>query len=109
MTGLSIETILNFESPGCERLVIDVATDGVPNDEVEPARQRVIDREGQINVVVVATEQGQRLSFGMGGPLEWARRELVTPGGFVLEANSWEEWMQAIRRKIVIEVGSLAE
>lgn len=86
---------------GCERILIDVATDGQSNygTPVETARDRAMSLGVTINAVTVETQAGAD------NPGQWARERLVTQDGFVVEADSWEAWMRAIRKKLVLEIG----
>lgn len=86
------------EAPPCERRVIDLVTDGDANAGRMPADARdEAEASGvQINAVVLRTQ--------FPDAAEWAREELVTAGGFVLEATTWDAWTRAIERKLVMEV-----
>jgi hypothetical protein len=81
-----------------ERTVIDVVTDGSGDDErrLEAARDEAIARGIRVNALVVNT---------YGAPAaDWARQALVTPSGFVMEADGWQEVAAALRRKVTQEV-----
>lgn len=106
-TGDAIHHVLetaeaDIERLGCERTIIDVATDGQSNYGrlVETARDRAQEIGVTINAVTVET------NAGADNPGQWARERLITQDGFVVEANSWDDWMRAIRKKLVMEIGS---
>lgn len=101
-TGLAVQRSLEeLDRVPCnaEREVIDVVTDGRPDDGIglQMARASAIERGVTINVLAV---EGTGDSNG-----EWAR-EIATPFGFVLEAPTWAEFARAFRRKLVMELGS---
>ncbi len=81
-----------------DREVIDLVTDGRPDDGwlAGRIRETLMERGTVVNVLVV---DGTGDNEG-----EWAQ-EMVTPGGFVLEVESWAEFGRAIRRKLSYEVG----
>jgi hypothetical protein len=81
-----------------ERRVIDLVTDGEPDDNarIPEIRDALIEADVRINVLAVNT---------YGAPAaEWAREQVVTPGGFVMEADTWQEVAWALRRKLTAEV-----
>jgi len=107
-TGDAIDLVLrtieaDTERLGCERAIIDVATDGQSNfgERPEHMRDRAHELGVTINAVTVMTQAGHD------DPAQWARDYLVTSDGFVVEANSWFDWMRAIRKKLVLEIGAL--
>jgi hypothetical protein len=83
---------------GAEREIIDLVTDGPGDDDarLEDARDEATARGVKINVLAVDT-YGARAA-------DWARAVAVTPGGFVMEADGWQEVARALRRKIASEV-----
>ena len=93
--------LLDALPASCERKVIDVATDGESNTgpPADTARDAADHAEVRINVVGYRTQQGD--------PAEWARDNLVTPGGFALEAVTWEDWVRAIEKKLHAEVAGV--
>jgi Mg-chelatase subunit ChlD len=103
-TGEAIHDALDAleRATDCERQVIDLATDGQTTSgrSAESARDRAAALGVTINAVTVRTDRGGA------DPGAWARESAVTPGGFVLEAASWDAWATAIRRKLVQEVAS---
>lgn len=100
-TGRAVSYALrHFDVAPCvaERQVIDVVTDGPGDDahRLREAREEAIERDVRINALTVNTYPTDAAG--------WAREELVTPGGFVMEAESWREFAWALRRKISSEV-----
>ncbi len=84
---------------GCDRQVIDVSGDG-PNNEgedVEPARNRVVGKGVTVNGLAIL------------GPREFLAayyRESVMGGNgaFVISANTFQDYPEAIRRKLLREI-----
>lgn len=65
-------------------------------ERLEAARDEAIARGIRVNALVVNT---------YGAPAaDWARQALVTPSGFVMEADGWQEVAAALRRKVTQEV-----
>jgi hypothetical protein len=101
MTGAALAFAMeHVERAPCvpERIVVDVVTDGSGDDErrLEDARDEAIARGIRVNALVVNT---------YGAPAaDWARQALVTPSGFVMEADGWQEVAAALRRKVTQEV-----
>lgn len=85
-----------------ERQVVDVVTDGSGDDPVrlDEARERATIQGVKVNALVVRTYPTDAEG--------WAREELVTPGGFVMTADSWQEVAWALRRKVASEVAGNA-
>lgn len=101
MTGAAMQHALRaIEAGPCdaERKVIDLVTDGPGDDPVRlaEAREAAIGADVRINVLVVETYSNPAA--------EWARQDAVTPGGFVIEAEGWQDMARALRRKIASEV-----
>ncbi len=101
-TGRALAFALDhLEQAPCvpERAVIDVVTDGPSDDRarLEAARERAIDQDVRVNVLVVNT-------YPAADPVGWARKHLMTPGGFVVEANNWADVAAALRRKVTWEI-----
>lgn len=101
MTGAAVSFALrHLDEAPCvpERAVIDVVTDGPGDDthQLRGAREEALARDVRINALTVHTYETDAAG--------WAREELVTPGGFVMEAASWREFAWALRRKVSSEV-----
>ena len=88
--------------PVCERRIIDLAGDGQSNQgrEMRAARDAAEAAEVRINAVMFQTERGAT------DPIQWARDEAITLGGFVMGATTPEQWVRAITRKLVLEVAA---
>jgi hypothetical protein len=82
-----------------DRQVIDLVTDGPGDDpaEVEHARAEAEARDVRINALAVITTPGL-------DAVGWLRANVVTPGGFVMPADGWEDVAAALRRKIAWEI-----
>lgn len=86
-----------LEQAPCEpdQEVLDLVTDGEAAEEpTQLARDAAVERGTRIN------------ALGVGSPdaATWLREHAVTPGGFVLQVNTWEQFSDAIRRKVTSEV-----
>lgn len=87
------------QAPCGDWRVLDVVTDGQPGGGL-PLRQArdEADMLGvRINLLFIA---------GSDAEAEHMREQLVTGGGFAMRADDWSEFPQAIRRKILTEVGA---
>jgi Ca-activated chloride channel family protein len=115
MTGRGISVALNHlqNAPCQEEMVIDVSTDGPSDDQgqLNQARDDAIQAGVQINGLAIHTpseymseEQIQKHAANI---RSWMRNMLVTPDGFVVDAQSWEQYPEAIRRKLVREIAGL--
>ncbi len=75
--------------------IIDVSTDGrAAPTPMETARDEAMLAGVRINVIVVGDSEDA----------EFLRQHAVTPDGFVLQADSWDDYPALFRRKIVLEV-----
>ena len=88
--------------------VIDVSGDGPNNqgDHVEKARDRIIERGVTINGLPLMTNGN-----GMITPYDIANLDdyytdcvIGGPGAFMIPVNSWSQFPEAIRRKLVLEL-----
>jgi uncharacterized protein YegL len=100
-TGAALSFALrHFDAAPCEgeRRVVDLVTDGPADDErrVAEAREAMIEADVRLNVLAVQT-------YGVDAAA-WAREFAVTPGGFVMETPSWQEFAHALRRKLTWEI-----
>lgn len=80
-----------------DREVIDVSTDGPPNDHFEQWRGELLERGTVINILAVPDTQRAWLP-------EWLRENVVSPGGFLIEARGYEAFGPAIRKKLSLEL-----
>ena len=82
-----------------ERQVIDLSTDGEADpDTTEAARDTAINRGTTINAIAVGPDSA--------GP--WLRAHAVTPDGFVMETDTWQDYPLLLRRKLVLELALIA-
>jgi Ca-activated chloride channel family protein len=86
-----------FARVQCDRLVLDIATDGDPHSVV-PMTGNYLDAERHVvNVIFVGgTEADMR---------EMHERTRLGWGGFLLPIGSFEEFPEAMRRKLLMEIG----
>lgn len=82
-----------------DRRVIDLVTDGPGDDDaaLRAARDAAAEADIAINALAVVTYPG------LDAP-GWLRENAVTPGGFVVAADGWEDVARALRRKLTWEV-----
>ena len=91
-----------------ERRVIDVSGDG-PNNQGVPvltARDAAIAQGIVINGLPLMTEDGDLSWFSIGDLDEYYRRCVIGgPGSFMIPVRSWDQFPEAVRRKLVLEIG----
>lgn len=96
-----IKGIEYFDSTPCEpeRKVIDVSGDGPSNtgEEIEVARKKAIDNLVTINGMPIITTVEPGLS-------DYYIDKVITPDGFVLSADGYEDFTRAIKRKLIFEI-----
>lgn len=81
------------------REIVDISTDGESNDTFEAQHASMIERGATVNVLAVPDEIRPWLP-------DWLRQNIVTPGGFLIEANGYGAFGPAIRKKLVLELAS---
>lgn len=94
------------------RKVIDVSGDG-PNNHGGPvlnAREEALAQRIVINGLPLMTSDGPGGGFNI-GDLDTYYAECVIggPGSFLVPVKSWDQFPEAIRRKFILEIGSLPE
>ncbi|MDP2734472.1 MAG: DUF1194 domain-containing protein [Hoeflea sp.] len=92
------------------RKVIDVSGDG-PNNQGGPvleARQAALSRQIVINGLPLMTRDGPGSGFNI-ADLDTYYTECVVggPGSFLVPVHSWDQFPEAIRRKLIQEIGGL--
>ena len=96
-----IKGIEYFDSTPCEpeRKVIDVSGDGPSNTgvEIEVARKKARDNLVTINGMPIITTVEPGLS-------DYYIDKVITPDGFVLSADGYEDFTRAIKRKLIFEI-----
>lgn len=94
-----------------ERQVIDISGDG-PNNQGMPVtleRDRAIDKGITINGLPMMTRDGAGMLFGIDDLDEYYRRCVIGgPASFMIPVNGWDQFAEAVRRKLVLEIGGLA-
>ncbi|MCY0095930.1 DUF1194 domain-containing protein [Hoeflea ulvae] len=91
------------------RKVIDVSGDG-PNNQGAPvleARQIALSQRIVINGLPLMTRDGPGGGFNIADlDSYYADCVIGGPGSFLVPVNSWEQFPEAIRRKLVLEIGA---
>ena len=103
--GTSLSTALTFSAallaaaPSAERMVIDVSTDGRNNSgpPVAPVRNRIVAQGITINGLTILNEWPTLNTYFEGNVAGG-------PGHFVIPANDYDAYAQAILRKLVREI-----
>jgi uncharacterized protein DUF1194 len=92
------------------RRVIDISGDGPNNqgDRVAPARDAAIGKGIVINGLPLMTRGGPGFGFNI-EDLDAYYRDCVIggPGSFLVPVTDWEQFPEAVRRKLVQEIGGL--
>ncbi len=117
LRGTSISDSILFSSalfPGNGfagfRNVIDVSGDGANNQGVpiQYARQLVLARDIVINGLPIMREGGEIGGTGYGLDVYYEDCVIGGPGAFVVPVDGEDNFAQAIRRKLVLEIADLA-
>ncbi|WP_395174911.1 DUF1194 domain-containing protein [Roseibium alexandrii] len=91
-----------------DRLVIDISGDG-PNNQgsaVTRARDLAVEAGFVINGLPLMTTGGFGGQFNIPDLDEYYRRCVIGgPGSFVIPVNDWAQFPEAVRRKLVLEIG----
>jgi Ca-activated chloride channel family protein len=98
-------SLRHFDSVPCqpERMVIDVSGDGQASDEHPDPLREVAEQNGiQINGLPIITAQEPDVA-------DYYRDRVVTRDGFVIVADGWDDYLRAIRRKLVLEIARIEE
>lgn len=94
------------------RKVIDVSGDG-PNNEGTPApdaRDRAVAKGITINGLPLMTREGMGVRFHIDDLDDYYRYCVIGgPGSFVIPVTEWDEFPEAVRRKLVLELAGMAE
>lgn len=92
-----------------DRMVIDVSGDG-PNNQGRPvteARDAAVAKGFIINGLPMMTKSGPSFGYDIENlDRYYADCVIGGPGGFMVPVNDWEQFPEAIRRKLVLEIGS---
>ena len=93
------------------RKVIDISGDG-PNNQGQPvqaAREAALSERIVINGLPLMTSDGAGGGFNI-ADLDAYYNECVIggPGSFLVPVSSWEQFPEAIRRKLILEIGGMA-
>lgn len=94
-----------------ERLIIDVSGDG-PNNQGMPVtleRDRAVARGITVNGLPMMTRDGAGTLFGIDDLDDYYRHCVIGgPASFMVPVNGWDQFAEAVRRKLVLEIGGLA-
>jgi hypothetical protein len=94
------------------RKVIDVSGDG-PNNQGEPvveARDAALAKGITINGLPLMTTGGPGGIFNIADLDRYYTRCVIGgPSGFMVPVNDWDQFAEAVRRKLVLEIGSLED
>ena len=94
------------------RQVIDVSGDG-PNNDGPPApgaRDRALAKGIVINGLPLMTREGMGARFHLDDLDEYYRHCVIGgPGSFVIPVTTWDEFPEAVRRKLVLELAGGTE
>ncbi len=105
--GVKLLEVVPFAA---ERHVIDVSGDG-PNNQGLPvtlARDRAVERGITINGLPMMTRDGAGMLFGIDDLDVYYRNCVIGgPASFVVPVNGWDQFAEAVRRKLVLEIGGL--
>lgn len=104
--GMRLLSELPFQA---DRQVIDVSGDG-PNNQGGPvtaARDKALEKGIVINGLPLMTRSGFGSQFNIDDLDEYYRNCVIGgPGSFVIPVNDWVQFPEAVRRKLVLEIGS---
>jgi len=93
-----------------DRLVIDISGDG-PNNQgipVTTARDRAAEKGIVINGLPLMTSSGMGSGFNIPDLDRYYHRCVIAgPGSFVIPVTEWEQFPEAVRRKLVLEIGGV--
>ncbi len=101
MIDLCLALVIDWSASIPPQLGRDVIAAHVAGLRDERVRQHAEANGVAINAAMLSTD------LGGDDPIAWARARLVTPGGFVLGAETPAEWLRAILRKMTTEVAGL--
>lgn len=86
------------QAPCGDQRVMDVVTDGENNGGRVPSAVRAEAEASGVQVNALGVRGP------MGSPFAWLRENVATARGFVVEAEDWDDFARAIRRKITWEI-----
>ncbi|SMP18879.1 Protein of unknown function [Roseibium denhamense] len=93
-----------------DRRVIDISGDG-PNNQgaiVTAARDAALKTGITINGLPLMTKGGFGAQFNIDDLDEYYRRCVIGgPASFVVPVNGWEQFPEAVRRKLILEIGGI--
>ncbi|TCD15497.1 DUF1194 domain-containing protein [Oricola cellulosilytica] len=94
-----------------QRYVIDISGDG-PNNQGAPvvwARDEALRKGFTINGLPLMTRSGPGEAFNISDlDTYYSRCVIGGPGSFMIPVNDWDQFAEAVRRKLVLEIGELS-
>ncbi|MDF1607587.1 DUF1194 domain-containing protein [Hoeflea sp. YIM 152468] len=112
ISGAILHALKRLEAAPVEgfRKVIDISGDG-PNNQGQPvleARQSALAKRIVINGLPMMTSDGLGSSFNIADLDDYYFNCVIGgPGSFLVPVRSWDQFPEAIRRKLVLEIGGL--
>jgi hypothetical protein len=93
------------------RKVIDISGDG-PNNQGGPvleARAKALEQRIVINGLPLMTSDGPGSGFNIADlDAYYSNCVIGGPGSFLVPVNQWDQFPEAIRRKLILEIGGIA-
>ncbi|POF28897.1 DUF1194 domain-containing protein [Roseibium marinum] len=103
-------SLLREATYSADRRVIDISGDG-PNNQGTPvtlARDAAVESGLVINGLPLMTKGGVGFQFNIPDLDEYYRRCVIGgPASFVIPVNDWAQFPEAVRRKLILEIGGL--
>ncbi|WP_299814777.1 DUF1194 domain-containing protein [uncultured Roseibium sp.] len=103
-------SLLKEADYSADRRVIDISGDG-PNNQGTPvtlARDAAVESGLVINGLPLMTRGGVGYQFNIPDLDEYYRRCVIGgPASFVIPVNDWAQFPEAVRRKLILEIGGL--
>ena len=102
LAGAMRAAAVSFEMTPCQpwRRVADISGDGPANaGDPSAAKAQLVEMGVVVNGLPIITNAEPQLEA-------YYRSTVITEGGFLVAAQGWEEFGQAIRRKLTIEVAA---
>lgn len=102
--------VLDFAPVRADRRVIDISGDG-PNNQgvaVTTLRDMAVAAGVTINGLPLMTDSGFGSQFNIPDLDRYYENCVIGgPGSFVIPVNNWDQFAEAVRRKLVLEIGRL--
>ncbi len=114
ISGAISYSVAQFDGNGFSglRQVVDISGDGPNNsgEPVVPARDRALEKGVVINGLPLMTREGFGLQFSINNLDDYYRNCVIGgPASFVIPVRKWDEFPEAVRRKLVLELSQVPE